>query len=400
MLIFAVILGGITYDAVQNKVEELNHDSHLDFSLLNETVTPLTETSGMQMLGNRIENPHLRYESGDTRIPSWRIRATNDVFSGIGNEITIGTTRTSTGYRNLAGYTQYRFIDSNPSGVFQAKSVGAANANAAFYLVSQTATLVTGKQYYFRAELSSSGGTSRGLLNIYAGNDVVSGSNPIANTGFEVNDTVEIIEVPFTANTQSVTLSMRHFRNTNANISLSIHQLGFYLEDDYLLQKELQDLFQTLVLENLKFDSLTSINEKIVSIQNKLTTNASLYTADVRTYVENGLATAIPQSNQLAQVYNKINDAYTDSTQTEIKTTINEMYLSELSDMISNTTNQAFKNDFMEKYDEILRIYDIQQQKPGKLDQLRREAEADQAVVDGLEHLTQAQKDTYKNQID
>ncbi|CCV64099.1 hypothetical protein (DUF1542) [Alteracholeplasma palmae J233] len=402
LFIFMIIIIGISvliYPSSSRKKQTGYFENQLIDDWNSQQLNAIVQ--GMPPLGNRIENPHIRYNSTASTIPSWRIDATNDVFSGTTQNVRISNSSTTNNFRNLQGFSSFRLISDNQSGVFSSKSVGtvpSSGSNAAFYLLAQTAKLVPGKKYYFKAELSSALGSNRVALNIYPGTQTA-GNGILATTNETITgDQSQYYELEFVAPQENVTLSIRHIRR-NTDATLRIHQVGFYLEDDYILQNDLNDLFQTLELKNLKLDTLTSINEKIASIQNRLTNNPNLYSPEVKKYVEDALVTAINQRDQFVNIYNKIDSAYTDDTKQNLKPEINQEYLNNLLNDINQVTNEAFKNDFIQKYTELNRIYELRKEGQSRKEEYALIAEEKKKQIDLLNYLTDEEKQNYKDRI-
>lgn len=102
-------------------------------------------------------------------IPNWKLSSTNNVFGGEATGII--STRVTNGYRDIGKYN-YLVGEKNDTykSVFKSKSMSVENPsvtkNASFILVGQTIQLQAGYEYYFRVELKSVDGTSKGMLNI------------------------------------------------------------------------------------------------------------------------------------------------------------------------------------------------------------------------------------------
>lgn len=372
-----------------------------DLDIQMQQLTSMTE-SALPLLGNRLQNPKLSYYITSTKIPNWVINTTLNVGLGINTDVSLSTT-INNGFRSTSqNGNLFSFVERNDrdTDYFRGKSVGNQTNNIAFYSLGQSTKLVKNKQYYLRAEVSTTGGPANISLIVYPGSNIYAGPNSLASRNQIINNPdKQLIELVFTASEENVTLSLRHFVNPSSNITLNVFGLGFYLKDDYELQTSLNDLYETLSLDNLKFDTIANINSKIESIRNKISTNRSLYSEDILAYVEDGLDKAIELRDFYLEKYQKVNALYSNPSDKIVLENLDQAMIDALKTEIEAMTGTGFKGDILERLNEVQTAYDLKLDKIDKNEKIDKDVQDAYDYIDSLDNLTEVEKQGYKDQI-
>lgn len=248
-------------------------------SFLN-TTTAYAETDEdiLPLVGNRLANPNLMFTQTAQYIPNWNIYATDNMLGGQGGTRTIYPA-VNNERRNL-NINGFSVIEKNENYNFRSYVSAKSAGDNAFMLLAQTHnSLNTNKYYYFRAEVTGSGKVS---LLVYPGTST-SGDNPAALINRTVQlreDKVEILEIRFKPSQAQNTLSIRHRSNTSEETFVNIKRLGFYMEDDYILQKRMNALFEDAGQTKLANISKESFEAEVAAIKTLLT-KTSIYSAEV-----------------------------------------------------------------------------------------------------------------------
>ncbi|MFA5450070.1 MAG: hypothetical protein WC292_06520, partial [Clostridia bacterium] len=258
--------------------------------------------------GNKLSNPQLQYTSSASSIPGWKIYATDNISAGQGNSKSISTA-ISNGRRAINGISGFHITADNQGSNFSSYVGTKSAGNNAFLLLAQTHNnLITGQTYYFRAEVSGNATVS---LLIYPGSQI-SGTGVLVDQTITATSQKQVVEIKFQPPQTSVTLSVRHRAKTNDATQLNISRLGFYLEKDYDLQREINALFADANQTRLSYISKTDFDAAIESIESKIASDPSLYTPEVISNVQSKIQKAKDLHEAMLSVENSLTEYHND----------------------------------------------------------------------------------------
>ncbi|WP_323616884.1 DUF1542 domain-containing protein [Erysipelothrix rhusiopathiae] len=345
--------------------------------------------------GNKLQNPYLRYGTKDTTIPNWKLSPTNNVFGGEANG-TIST-KVTNGYRDIGKYN-YLVGEKNDTdqSVFKSKSMRVENSsvaeNASFMLVGQTIQLQAGYEYYFRAELKSVDGTSKGMLNIYPGT-ATSGKNGLASGGFTATNKLEIVSLPFIADgSGEVTVSLRHFASNDKNTHLEIYRMGFFLKDDYLIQEDTHALFNDSEFKELVGKDTNEIQKNIDAIRAKITASGNPYASDVKAYVNDLLDKAQALLDHAKGIEKAIKDTFENFDEKVLKGDVTQNTIDELKNNIGEVSSPGLKEKLTNDLKEVERVYELQELKPVLKEELEKKANDAIKKIEDLKNVPESEK--------
>ncbi|WP_418514975.1 DUF1542 domain-containing protein [Erysipelothrix rhusiopathiae] len=350
--------------------------------------------------GNKLQNPNLKYGPTEKFISNWKISSTNNVYGG--EQQGVINTKVVDGFRDV-GKSNFLVGEKNNTdqSVFKSKAMreeGATAAeNVAFMLFGQTVQLQAGYEYYFRAELRSSRGTNKGVLNIYPGS-ATSGSNVLRSRSFEAKNEMQIVSLPFTAEgSGEVTVSLRHFANTDKNTNLEIHRMGFFLKDDYLIQEDTHALFNDSEFKELVGKDTTEIQKNIDAIRAKITASGNPYASDVKAYVNDLLDKAQALLDQAKVIEKAIKDTFENFDDKVLKGQVTQSTIDELKNNIAEVSSPGLNEKLTNDLKEVERVYELQELKPVLKDELEKKANEAIKKIEDLKNVSESEK---KEKID
>lgn len=266
------------------------------------SVTAATADDPLSIAGNKLANPYIQYSGSAVSIPNWQLLATNNIYQGQGNPALISQTVSGNRREVVSNKGNgFQVIPSNNAYNFTSYTA-ATTATSGFMNISQTFNnLVAGSTYYFRAEVR---GNANIALLVFP-NTGNSGGNSIISQYVDLTShtTSRIVEVAFKATQSQYTVNIRHHKITTAT-SLNIRRIGFYGQDDYLIEKKMNSLFtdatRTKIDPDLSYeDFIRVLNE----LKAEILANPGKYSADVLASINAKIAEAEALWNSMETVY-------------------------------------------------------------------------------------------------
>ena len=266
------------------------------------SVTAATADDPLSIAGNKLANPYIQYSSSAVSIPNWQLLATNNIYQGQGNPALISQTVSGNRREVVSNKGNgFQVIPSNNAYNYTSYTA-ATTATAGFMNISQTFNnLVKGSTYYFRAEVR---GNATIALLVYPGT-ANSGSNVLYGDSFTLTSqtTSRIVEVAFKATQAQNTINIRHMKIASAT-TLNIRRIGFYGQDDYLIEKKMNSLFtdatRTKIDPDLSYEDFMKI---LTELKNEILANPGKYSADVLASINAKIAEAEALWNSMDTVY-------------------------------------------------------------------------------------------------
>lgn len=362
-------------------------------------------------LGNMLQNSEMTYAVNSTTISGWMMRVNNS-GSGNGNHAVLQTSTTSDGLRKFKNAS-----DSN-----QHNQYGMYKENyglgARVYVTTFNSNSSLNSYVGFSQELIVRPNTNYTIEVVSAASYVnVNNANPLQIGAFTTNTLATAISQTarvkptnrneytttftfFTGNRTTVYIGIKVYAsNDNFNAHMNIKGVYTYLTSDYELQDDVALLFKDEAQTKLKYMTKAEFDSIYDSIRSSLDDPYSNLSSQARANIEAKLDLAKAQRDAIDDLHQRLDDLYTDNTESTLKASVDDALLNALLEDIVAISDTDYQTELYQRFDQAKNLYDLQNAKRQEIDKLDTLATKLIENIENLTFLSEDEKIAYISQI-